>query len=150
MVIQEPADVYVADGWNYSDYSYTGRSGLYGQKSAEVIVSRHRIGRRAELYLQQGAWRLSRPAEKAANPDPERAWTELLRIGQNPRAANQYRAIGLHCFRSIMNLMNCRIPDRYVWWCERTVRELIPILLLDMLLINKELKCLEKNSEFGY
>ncbi len=31
-----------------------------------------------------------------------------------------------------MKVLNRRIPDRYVRWCEKTGKELIPIFLLDI------------------
>lgn len=35
-----------------------------------------------------------------------------------------------------MKVLNRRIPDRYVRWCESTDRELIPIFLLDPLTVS--------------
>ena len=47
-------------------------------------------------------------------------------------AAVQYPA-GRAVLEWILMVMNRRIPDRYVRWCERTDRELIPIFLLDFI-----------------
>jgi len=71
-------------------------------------------------------------AEKAATPPDRRAWTGEDRAepeGRQPEPS--YGLAPAVPIEAFMNVMNRRIPDRYVRWCERTGRELIPIFLLD-------------------
>ena len=79
-------------------------------------------------------------ARKAANPPDRRAWTGEDRAepeGRQPEPS--YGLAPAVPIEAFMNVMNRRIPDRYVRWCERTGRELIPIFLLDFGFNSKKL-----------